>query len=274
MQKLSLRKVAEFQKTVWDFYYVSGRHDLPWRQSPDPYRVLVSELMLQQTQVDRVIPKYIAFIERWPTVEKLAAASLKDVLIAWQGLGYNRRAKYVHETAKAVVKDHKGKFPVDEASLRTLPGVGPYTASALMAFAYDEPTVLIETNVRQVFIHHFFAKQTSVTDADILELVQRTLPTHRIKQWYSALMDYGTYLKQTYGNNTQRSKHYSKQSRFKGSDREIRGAILRMLSNEPGMTTEQLVHRSGFAVDRIKTQVTALCAEGLLKKQGSNIGLA
>lgn len=223
---------VRFVGTVWKYYEAYGRSDLPWRKTRNPYHILVSEMMLQQTQVERVIPKYRAFLSAFPTVEALASASLAEVLALWQGLGYNRRAKFLHGAAKALVRDHKGRFPKDEAGLRALPGVGSYTALAVMAFAYNVPVVLIETNVRTVFIHHFFPKAASVADAEIMRLVERTLPEERAREWYGALMDYGTHLKRTFGNYNRKSSTYKKQSPFVGSARQVRGAIVRVLVEE------------------------------------------
>lgn len=264
------KKEQRFVATVWEYYKTHGRHGLPWRQTQDPYLILVSELMLQQTQVERVIPKYETFVARWPTAEQLGSVPLSDVLKMWQGLGYNRRAKYLHECAKVVASDYAGQFPRSESALRELPGIGPYTAAAICAFAYNQPVVLIETNVRQVYIHHFFDDKTDVTDVEILRLVECALPLKNPREWYAALMDYGTYLKKQYGNLTKKSKHYTKQSKFKGSDRQIRGAILRTLVGKSSMTKPRLStshELSSFAADRIEAQLEKLVLEGLVAKE-------
>ena len=167
--------------------------DMPWRQDTRPYYVLVSELMLQQTQVDRVIPKFEAFIKRFPSEKELAKAPLAEVLKQWQGLGYNRRAKFLHEAAKQIVE--LGEFPHDEAGLLALPGVGKNTAGAIRAYAYNQPAVFIETNVRAVYIHHFFADSDTVDDKDIRELLEETVDREYPRDFYWALMDYGTRLK-------------------------------------------------------------------------------
>ncbi|MCA9366243.1 A/G-specific adenine glycosylase, partial [Candidatus Kaiserbacteria bacterium] len=161
------RAIRRFQKQVWDHYRAHGRHTLPWRTHITPYRILVSELMLQQTQVDRVVPKFTAFIKKWPTVSAVSKATLGEVLRMWQGLGYNRRAKHLHECAKIIMEAHSGRFPKDQQTLQTLSGIGPYTAAAIMNFAYEIPTALIETNVRTVFLHHFFPDATNVKDVDL-----------------------------------------------------------------------------------------------------------
>lgn len=263
----SSRKLKQFQETVWEFYELQGRHHLPWRKTTIPYRILVSEIMLQQTQVDRVLPKYQAFVKQFPTVTALAEASLGEVLKAWQGLGYNRRAKLLWECAKVVKETHGGRFPRTYEGLKALPGIGPYTAGAVMAFAYNEAVPLIETNVRTVYLHHFFPPDaTDVTDAEILALVTATLPYAQARAWYAAVMDYGSYLKKTVGNHNVRAKSYQKQSTFKGSDRQIRGAILRALTIKSLTRTALQKELSAFADIRIDVQLEALIREGLLQK--------
>lgn len=260
------KKERGFIEFVLAWHKRHGRHNLPWRETTDPYRILVSELMLQQTQVVRVIPKYQAFIKKFPTVQLLAKAQLGDVLRLWQGLGYNRRAKYLHECARVIVHTQAGQFPQDAASLQQLPGIGPYTAAAVCAFAYNQPVTLIETNVRQVFIHHFFPRRETVTDKEILEKVQRTIPPEQARIWYAALMDYGSFLKQQHGNNTQKATSYTKQTTFSGSDRQIRGAILRLLIT--GTQTKRQLQQSlsQFAESRVGQQLVALQNDGLIAR--------
>lgn len=259
------KKEQQFIQTVWDFYHKQGRNYLPWRQTTDPYHILVSELMLQQTQVDRVVPKYETFIARWPTAAALANVSLGEVLTAWQGLGYNRRAKYLFETAQVITNEHNSVFPNTEAELRALPGIGPYTASAILAFAFNQPVTLIETNVRQVYIHHFFPRTTVVDDKELSPLIERTVALDNPAQWYAALMDYGTHLKRQHGNITRRSRQYQKQSRFKGSDREVRGAILRNLAVKPVTVSalEKIIKDK-----RVPQQLEKLAAEGMVVQNG------
>ena len=159
--------VVRFQNFIHNWYVKHGRHELPWRQTSDPYQVLVSEMMLQQTQVERVVPKYLAFIERFPNAQSLAAAPLSDVLILWQGLGYNRRAKFLHQAAQAVMEKYAGKFPETLSELQMLPGIGVYTAGAIRNFAYALATPLVETNVRTVYLYHFFPTHSAFPDLDI-----------------------------------------------------------------------------------------------------------
>ncbi len=262
-----------FVLTVWEFYKSDGRHKLPWRQTKDPYQILVSEVMLQQTQVDRVIPKYKEFLTTFPTFGALAEASLGAVLGHWQGLGYNRRAKMLHECAQAVVRDYGGKLPKDEAQLRALPGIGPYTARAVQAFAFGIAEPLIETNVRTVYIHHFFTDETDVTDAMLLPYIERTLPMDNSREWYYALMDYGSHLKRTVGNNITKSKHYTKQSTFKGSNRQIRGAIIRQLTTLGNLSYKKLLVAVPFDELRVAAQLERLIEEGMVVLTGQTYQL-
>ena len=285
------KKEKEFVETVWEFYRRHGRRSLPWRLTKNPYRVLISEVMLQQTQVDRVIPKYKAFIKKFPTAASLAQASLGDVLREWQGLGYNRRAKMLHECARVVYQNRRGLTPTiprtyDE--LVRLPGIGPYTAGAVMAFAYNEAIPIIETNIRTTFMHHFFHDVADISDKEILRLTAVFLEGKKQKEnpreWYWALMDYGAYLKKTVGNQNSRSKHYTKQSAFKNSDRQIRGAILRMLTApkekdirrkaSPCDLTRRMFHKAlPFDLSRIDAQLERLREEGMIIKMGQKYSL-
>lgn len=203
---------------------------MPWREDTRPYYVLVSELMLQQTQVDRVIPKFNAFIDRFPDEATLAQASLGEVLGLWQGLGYNRRAKFLHESAKKITHDFSSIFPNSYADILGLPGVGPGTAGAIMAYAFNLPVVFIETNVRTVYFHHFFGDGDKVSDTELRPLIEATIDTEHPREFYWAVMDYGTCLKKQGAGRISQSSHYKKQSPLKGSVREVRGQIIKQLS--------------------------------------------
>jgi A/G-specific adenine glycosylase len=227
---------SRFQTTIKKYYTVNKR-DFPWRKTRDPYRVLVSEIMLQQTQTDRVIPKYENWLKHFPTFESLAQATLQHVLKEWKGLGYNSRALRLQKTAQEVVAKYNGKLPRDYEKILALPGIGPYTAGAIMAFAFNKPFPIIETNIRTVFIHFYFNDHGQVHDKEILELVTKTLDTDNPKDWYYALMDYGVMLKKTIGNLNIKSKHYTKQSQFKGSHRELRAKILHFITEKPATRT-------------------------------------
>jgi len=253
---------------VMTYYKRHGRRTLPWRRTRNPYRILVSEIMLQQTQVSRVIPKYKSFIKKFPTVQTLRKASLADVLREWQGLGYNRRAKFLHVCAKAVVEEYAGKFPTTHSKLVALPGIGTYTAGAILAFAHDIPHPIIETNIRSVFLHFCFSGRSHVSDKEILPLIEVSLASQKsARVWYQSLMDYGSYLKTTTKNPSQRSLHHVVQKKFKGSDREIRGAILRALTQK-SITPERLAKELHFKKNRTMVQIEKLCKEGLAERKG------
>jgi len=204
--------------------------NMPWREDTRPYHVLVSELMLQQTQVSRVIPKFEAFIAAFPDEEALARASLPDMLKLWQGLGYNRRAKFLHEAAKMIMNEYDGIFPDNEKDLLKLPGVGNNTAGAILAYAFNRPSIFVETNVRTVYIHHFFNDRFDVDDKEIIILLEKTIDQKNPRRFYQNLMDYGSWLKANGVKNISASKHYKKQSPLKGSLREMRGEILRRIT--------------------------------------------
>jgi A/G-specific adenine glycosylase len=272
---LTRTQVADFRSVVYDYYLENGRHDMPWRLPEadghlDPYKILVSELMLQQTQVSRVIPKYHRFLELFPTVQTLADAPLSAVLTAWSGLGYNRRAKFLHQAAKLIVHDFAGNFPRSVEELVKLPGVGRNTAGAVLSYAFNEPAVFFETNVRTVYIHHFFADRTDVSDKDLLPYAEAALDRENPRQWYWALMDYGAYLKQSVGNLNKLSMHYTVQSRFAGSRREVRGRVIRELALRT-MAKPELVRL--IADERLDTVLEDLETEGLVAHVGGTYKL-
>ncbi len=223
--------------------------DLPWRRTRDPYAILVSEIMLQQTQVARVLVRYEDWLADFPTLDALAAAPLEAVLRAWQGLGYNRRAIALKRTAEQVVAataPAPATLPSDELALRALPGIGPATASGIRAFAFDLPGVYLETNVRTVVLHELFADRDGVADREIVPLLVDALEVAgrrgiAPREWYYALLDYGAHLKRTVPNPSRRSSHHIRQSAFAGSVRQKRAWLLRSVMASPGEPTESHV---------------------------------
>jgi A/G-specific adenine glycosylase len=261
--------VAEFRAEVSCWYRVNARQ-LPWRTTRDPYAILVSEVMLQQTQVDRVIGKYGEFLDRFPDVISLARAPLQEVLETWQGLGYNRRAISLKRCAEAIVRDHGGFFPRSVDGLQALPGIGPYTARAVAAFAYNQPTVFIETNIRAVFIHHFFADREAITDKEILPFVTAALDRDNPRDWYNALMDYGVMLKKEHRNPARRSAHHVRQAPFRGSNRELRSRILRALLDTPHLTAEGIAELLDAEIGPVQQNLAQMEKEGLIGKEGGS----
>jgi len=239
-------QIYDFVSKVWKYYDAKGRHDLPWRQPSkdgvfDPYAIMVSEIMLQQTQVKRAIIKYDEFLSAFPTISSLSEAPLASVLKTWSGLGYNRRAKFLWQAAQDI--QAKGNFPQTVDLLVQLPGIGVNTAGAIAVYAFNRPVFFIETNIRTVFIHHFFEDSDDITDKQLMPLIEAALQDAlergiSPREWHWALMDYGTHIKQAIGNAARRSKTYSKQSKFEGSRRQIRGQVLRILGQRPHQLLE------------------------------------
>jgi A/G-specific adenine glycosylase len=264
-----------FQKAVLGYYQAYGRHDLPWRL-PDskgrfePYRIMVSEIMLQQTQVKRVIPKYHEFLNRFPSAADLAVAELGDILRVWSGLGYNRRAKFLHRAAQQITKQYAGHFPRSKEKLVKLPGIADATAGAIVTYAFNQPVVFIETNIRTVYIHHFFNDETSIPDSKISEKIAQTLDKQNPREWYWALMDYGTYLKQTVGNLNRQSKHHTVQSKFEGSRRQLRGQVIRLLHSGPKNQAELAREISD---ERLESIIDGLLKEDLIQRHNKRLSL-
>lgn len=182
-----------FTRLLLDWYAASAR-DLPWRRTHDPYAILVSELMLQQTQVDRVVPKYEAWMKRFPDIGVLARARTKTVLAHWQGLGYNRRALYLHRIAQTVTHEHGGIFPQTREGLLALPGIGPYTAGAIMSFAYHADAPIVDTNVERVVGRFFvgYKKLRHLSEQQLWEISTDLLPARgKTYDFNQALMDFG-----------------------------------------------------------------------------------
>ncbi|MEK7519955.1 MAG: A/G-specific adenine glycosylase [Patescibacteria group bacterium] len=256
--------IRTFQKTVWRHYRRHGRHDMVWRKNITPYRVVVSEVMLQQTQVARVTHKLRPFVRMFPSFRSLARAPLSRVLAAWQGLGYNRRALMLKRLAQTVVREHGGILPRDPVMLAALPGIGFATAGSIAAFAFQEPVAFIETNIRRVFIHFFFPHKKSVHDSDILKIVQKTVDTKNPREWYFALMDYGAWLARAEKENPNRkSAHYQRQPKFEGSDRQVRGRILALLVTDGPLALSVIARRLSEPRARVMKVAVTLAKERL-----------
>ena len=255
--------------------------DLPWRYVDDPYAVLVSEVMLQQTQVARVKGRWERFLAMFPTIDALAAASTSDVLEQWQGLGYNRRALALKRTADFCSAEREGTLPRSAEELQELPGIGPATAAGVVAFAYDEPAVYLETNVRAVFLHELFPDCDRVPDARLRPLVAQSCPATDVRGWYYALLDYGAHLKATFANPTRRSAHYVRQGAFEGSRRQKRAELVRIVLAEPGVGLAE-AHRRLDAEEYLGGRdavddatflgiVEDLAAEGFFRHEGDKL---
>jgi A/G-specific adenine glycosylase len=254
--KLSQRKIMMFQDKILQFYRDHGR-DLPWRHTTDSYHILISEIMLQQTQVSRVISYYISWIKQWPTISDLASASLNDVLQMWMGLGYNRRAYYLHQTSKIISTEFDGDVLHAMKYYKKLPGIGTYTSKAVHIFSANADIATVDTNIRRIFIHEFKLPET-ISDTDLFDIAERCLPKGHSKDWHNALMDYGA-LKLTALETGIKPK--TKQSKFEGSDRQIRSKILRIILNE-SVSFEALQEDLKVEKERLKQILEKMKNEG------------
>lgn len=270
MNILNQANLSFFKKTIWSYYHLFGR-EFSWRNVDDPYKVFISEVMLQQTQTKRVIEKYEHFLIEFRSFEMLADASLRDVLSVWQGLGYNRRGKFLHEAAQKIVTENNGILSNDPDLLIQLPGIGPATAASICAFAFNSPTVFIETNIRTVFIYFFFKEKKEVHDKELMPLIAATVDKENAREWYYALMDYGVMLKQKFPNPSRASKHHAVQSKFVGSNRQIRGKILKALTQHPALCEQELLHVTESAQERLHIIINQLLSEDIIKRAGEKL---
>lgn len=274
MAKISIDDAAAFRAAVLDLYAREGR-DFPWRRTRDPWAIFVSEIMLQQTQTARVEPKYLAWMERFPDAASLAGVDLATLYDAWRGLGYNSRALRLRESARLCAELYGGLPPRDERLLLDLPGVGRYTARAVLAFAYDEPGAFLETNIRAALLFHFFRGADKVPDRDLEAVAEAVLDRDDPRTWYYALMDYGAWLKRREPNPSRRASAYARQSKFEGSLRQARGAVLRALSAgttaPEGRGLADMAAELGMEYGRVKRAAEGLSRDGLVRLEGDTV---
>lgn len=260
--------------------------DLPWRRTRDPYAVLVSEVMLQQTQVTRVVTYFEAWMESFPTLESLDAAPLEAVLLVWRGLGYNRRAIALKRAAEAVVEAHHDSgadgpvsLPSDITALTALPGIGPATAAGVRSFAFGLESAYLETNVRAVFLHEILGDRDGVSDRELLPLVTcaaaiATASGIDARTWNLALLDHGAHLKRTIPNPSRRSAHHVRQSGFEGSRRQRRSRLLRAVMDGPGGSAPEYAAGSGLDARDAEEILRELAAEGFVVADGEGWRIA
>lgn len=262
MKKIPQKDIEQLQQKILG-WYVKNKRDLPWRQTRDPYCILVSEVMLQQTQVARVLPKYKDWLTSFPKISDLASAKTDQVLRLWSGLGYNRRAIYLQKTAKIIVEKNKGKFPQDEKLLQTLPGVGEYTAKAVLCFAYNVQKAVVDTNIRKVISLVFFNGKPP-SDKILQQAADQLLPKGKAYEWNQALMDYAASVL------AKEKIPLKKQSAFRGSNRYYRGRIIKLLLVKEQRTVEEL---SGHLGKDMTEVVKRLHKEGLVFFDGTKVKL-
>ncbi|HLD24980.1 MAG TPA: Fe-S cluster assembly protein HesB [Patescibacteria group bacterium] len=283
--KLNKKQITDFQLKIFTWWEIHKR-DLPWRHTRDPYRIFVSEVMLQQTQVLRVIPKYREFIKRFPTISDLANASAADVLRLWKGMGYNRRALFLYNAAHKIVEHYKSEFPVTEAQLSKLPGVGIYTARAILVFSFGENIALVDTNIRRI-ITHFFFRGLPQKEKIIQEVADQLVPKGKSWEWHQALMDYGAIgLKMVRGYRAQGIEKQKRNSQlypkphapipFKDSTRYFRGRIVDYL-REGNKDEAELIsyasHTFGKTNGFYMSIISSLIKDGLIVRQGKSLAL-
>lgn len=267
--QLDRQQIKTFQEKILSWYGINKR-DLPWRRTRNPYHILISEVMAQQTQLRRVIPKYLGWLERFPTIERLAAASSRDVLTMWSGLGYNRRALYLQEAAKEIVETFQEKFPKEIETLKKLPGIGEYTANAIACFAFDEQVAVVDTNVKKVILTQILKEpQATMSDKEIYYIARQLLPVGLAYEWNQALMDYAT---------AQLKKEkvpIPKQSHFKTSDRYYRGQIVKLLIKHHQLQRQHVFNlldkQKDFSYERFESIVNGLKKDRLLMQRDDNL---
>ena len=270
---LNQEVIKTFQKIIYSYFKQYGR-DFPFRKEINPYNVVVSEMMLQQTQTSRVVEKFQQFIRKFPDFQSLANSPLNDVLKIWQGLGYNRRAVALKKIAEKVVNEFDEILPADVEILKSFPQIGHNTASSIVAFAFNMATFFIEVNIRRVYIYFFFPGKSSIEDRVIMPIVRKTIDSSNVRKWYYALIDYGVMLKKTHPELNKRSAHYRKQSKFKGSNREIRGKILKLLIASGNLTEADILRELEVNSKRLQEILSLLIKEGFIKQENHQFSIA
>jgi len=255
-------KIKKFQKKILSFYKEQGR-TLPWRQTTNPYHIMVSEIMLQQTQVDRVIPYYTTWIKKWPTIQALAQAKRAEVLKAWLGLGYNNRAIRLHQAAQVMTQNHQGNI-IQAITKKKIPGIGPYTTNAIQIFSQNKNIATIDTNIRRILIHEFNLP-SSTPDKDIEHLAQQCVPQGKSRDWHNALMDYGSTILTSKKTGI---KPKTTQSTFKGSDRQIRAQLLRIFLNTPKKQLSTTDLKQKISTQHLKKILTTMIKDTLIIQKG------
>jgi len=258
-------EIEVFRDTVYSHYETAGRK-FPWRGKASPWGIMVSEFMLQQTQVERVIPFWKNWMNKWPDIKDVAKASMEDVLREWNGLGYNRRGYFLKRSAEMIVRHYDGRVPGVPQNLLPLPGIGPYIAGAIACFAYNYPSVFIETNIRSALIHDFFPDRYDVKDSEIRPILEQALDRKNPRKWYYALMDYGAALKKQTENPGRRSAHYVKQSPFEGSLRQARGKILKTLVSTGPSNLEEIGMLTKIDTDELYRVLIILKKESMVSE--------
>ncbi len=271
---LTLEITNSFRKYIYG-YYKTHKRKFPFRENTTPYNVLISEVMLQQTQTGRVSEKFLKFTRKFPDFLTLSQAPLEIIFKEWKGLGYNRRAVALKKIAEIIVTEYDGKLPKSIETLKSFPQIGHNTASSIIAFAFNIPTIFIETNIRRVYIYFFFPEKNNVNDKEILPIVKQTVDKNNPREWYYALMDYGVMLKKSHPELNKRSSHYRKQAPFAGSSRQIRGKLLDILMREGPVDISKIEQKIKVVnTKKLKNILDQLKKEGFIDIKADTVKLA
>jgi len=253
-----------FREKIFEFYRLNGRA-FPWRNTTDRYAVMISEIMLQQTQAERVVPRFEAWLQQFPDIEHLASASLREVLILWSGLGYNSRAVRLHRCAAVIMNSFGGIVPSQPDSLKSLPGIGAYTCRSIPVFADNFDTAAVDTNIRRIIIHEF-ALPEDISPAQLQQVAETLVPPGRSREWHNALMDYGSLVLTSKKTGI---RPLTRQSKFQGSKRWYRGKLIKELVNTDGMFLEEISEKYASCPWDMNEIITDLIADGLIERQKS-----
>ncbi len=266
MITLTPERIRQVRRKILGYYRRHGRK-LPFRKTTDPYKITVAEIMLQQTQVDRVLPKYVDWVKKWPNWQTLSEATNRELLIMWSGLGYNRRALYLGEMSRTIVEQHRGLLPDNPETLRALPGIGPYTSRAILIFAFNRPLVTIDTNIRRVLITELGLPH-SISATALERVALQILPVRRARDWHNALMDYGAMVLTSRKSGV---RPLSRQSKFEGSLRQIRGEIVRQLTTKKRVSLASVAKKLGRPMEDVRKAAKGLANDRLICVNGDSV---
>ncbi|MCX6179116.1 MAG: Fe-S cluster assembly protein HesB [Chlorobiales bacterium] len=263
-RELKREDIEQFHKKIFDFYLLNGRV-FPWRITTDRYAVMISEVMLQQTQAERVIPKFELWLRHFPDVSDLASAPLREVLSLWSGLGYNSRAVRLHRCAAIIMNSFGGIVPSQPEILKTLPGIGEYTCRSIPVFADNFDTAAVDTNIRRIMIHEFRLAE-DISAVQLQQISESIVPLGRSRDWHNALMDYGALFLTSKKTGI---RSLTKQSRFQGSKRWYRGRLIKELIKTEGMFLEEITEKYASCPWDLDEIISDLISEGLVECQES-----
>lgn len=257
MISMKIYEIKKFQEKIFN-WWKENKRDLPWRKTTNPYYIMVSEVMLQQTQVTRTIQKYLEFIKKFPTLQSLASALPAEVLAIWSGLGYNRRALWLQQAAQQIIE--KGSFPETPKELEKLKGIGPYTARSILIFAMNKDYPTVDTNIRRILIAEGFAEE-STQEKELFQIAEKLAPKGKSRDWHNALMDYGSQVLTVAKTGI---KPVTTQKKFSESKRYYRGKIVKILIKKQKQTKEQLLKECKLEEKELDEILELLVKDGLI----------